>query len=194
VFSLTGFSHILLLPLHHLRLAFSKSPSCVNMNVNALCVHVRVCMRAWHFSHCSHLFVLARLGVLPTILHPHCHPRTKTQQRHNNDTTTMRSLLPPSPLPSPSSSVTTRGQKCACSYDDVKMTTMRPTMTMTMTRNDTMHAIVRVVPSLILSLSPPCPHLSLVLVLSLTPNNAFFLTSASGSTNDADYAVFSRRC
>jgi hypothetical protein len=51
-------------------------------------------------------------------------PTVTLGQRHNNNTTTMRSLSPPSPLPSPSSSATTQGQKCACSYDDAKTTTM----------------------------------------------------------------------
>jgi hypothetical protein len=72
------------LPSPHPHLTAFASPSCANTNVNTLCVRVRICMQAWHFSHCSHLFVLTRLGVLPTILHPHCHPQTKTQQQHNS--------------------------------------------------------------------------------------------------------------
>jgi hypothetical protein len=161
--------------------------------MNAPCVRVQVCMRAWHFSHCSHPFALARLGVLPTILHLRYHPRTKTRHRHDIDTTSTLtstcSLSPPLPLPSPPSSATTPGQQCARSYDHATTTIMRPTMTPTTTRNDTMHSIARVVPSLVswsclkgLTSRRPVESAQTQTVLSSDPVAIFI---ASGETSTA---------
>jgi hypothetical protein len=114
---------------------------------------------------------------------------TSTRHRHDIDTTSTCSLSPPLPLPSPPSSATTPGQQCARSYDHATTTIMRPTMTPTTTRNDTMHSIARVVPSLVswsclkgLTSRRPVESAQTQTVLSSDPVAIFI---ASGETSTA---------